>query len=217
MAMALYGLHLKLTLAFPGDDSSWTKISNEKFWPFCDVIYFKDAFHALNHKGEVVACRVLRDKSVRLERVAPQLRETLGACMKYLVESSGDLLQVARDIKLLEEETCLTVGFTVFRWREGWEEVRSLGDRAIFIGVNLSVSVRASDMDECRSNCIYFTDDSVEMYSLCKGGGADMGVYDLEDGSMNCATLYGKEFTFDGLSSNLGPAHIMVKRFLTFS
>ncbi|KAF7145966.1 hypothetical protein RHSIM_Rhsim04G0040700 [Rhododendron simsii] len=67
---------------------------------------------------------------------------------------------------------------------EGWTEKKSLGDNALFLGDNASISVQISEFPEIKANCIYCTDDCWEAYkSFKRGGGRDMGIYNLEDGS----------------------------------
>ncbi|MCD7452862.1 hypothetical protein HAX54_018415 [Datura stramonium] len=62
---------------------------------------------------------------------------------------------------------------------------QELGDRAFFLGANASISVQASQFPGIKPNHIYFTDDFFESY-LCyeEGGGMDMGVCNLADGTI---------------------------------
>ncbi|XP_034203859.1 F-box protein At2g26160-like [Prunus dulcis] len=57
-------------------------------------------------------------------------------------------------------------------------ELESLGDEALFVGDNYSLSVLASKFRGCQPNCIYFTDDSINFrqnaYIAC-----DMGIFNL--------------------------------------
>ncbi|KAK4592012.1 hypothetical protein RGQ29_016475 [Quercus rubra] len=63
------------------------------------------------------------------------------------------------------------------------ERVDSLGDQALFVGDNSSVSLFASSFNGCKANCIYYTDDYVEVFPFTlNGGGYDMGVFSVEDG-----------------------------------
>ena len=62
-------------------------------------------------------------------------------------------------------------------------ETKNLGDVALFLGENSSMSVMASNIAGCQGNCIYF--------SPIKGGFStptyepkDMGVYNLESGTI---------------------------------
>lgn len=70
-----------------------------------------------------------------------------------------------------------------------WIETKNLGDMALFLGDNSSISVLASNFAGCQRNCIYFTQDrnSVTLGNL---GPKDLGVYDLESGSLTtCFTI----------------------------
>ncbi|KAF4375818.1 hypothetical protein F8388_014540 [Cannabis sativa] len=101
---------------------------------------------------------------------------------KYLVEMEsykGDLLQVQRYVYM--ETFRVTTCFDIFKWsfdRSNWEEISDLGDEALFVGDNSSVSVDTSlSSTKCQNNCIYFTND----YSVHSNinNPSDMGVYNL--------------------------------------
>ncbi|KAL8268808.1 hypothetical protein R6Q59_002606 [Mikania micrantha] len=64
-----------------------------------------------------------------------------------------------------------------------WSKITSLGDKAVFLGFNSSFATNAGR--GVKPNCIYFTDDHYEPYlDLPDGGGADVGVYHMVDGSI---------------------------------
>nr|XP_016496506.1 PREDICTED: F-box protein SKIP23-like [Nicotiana tabacum] len=64
-------------------------------------------------------------------------------------------------------------------------ETRELGERAFFLGANASLSVQTSQFPGIKPNHIYFTDDFFESYlGFVEGGGLDMGVFNLADGSI---------------------------------
>ncbi|XP_019237327.1 PREDICTED: putative F-box protein At1g65770 [Nicotiana attenuata] len=64
-------------------------------------------------------------------------------------------------------------------------ETRELGERAFFLGANASLSVQASQFPGIKPNHVYFTDDFFESYAaFVEGGGLDMGVFNLADGSI---------------------------------
>ncbi|KAK8480378.1 hypothetical protein V6N11_074078 [Hibiscus sabdariffa] len=127
----------------------------------------------------------------------------------YLVESCGDLLFVVRfigdyvdwDGTLLSEHDLLTEDcshpkvcpyrtflFHVYKmdFKElKWVEMDTLGDRALFVGGNQSVSVSTWCFLNCKKDCIYFSDDCWEkMEEDYLYGGHDMGIYNLNDGSL---------------------------------
>lgn len=65
-------------------------------------------------------------------------------------------------------------------------ETRQLGDGALFLGANASLSVQASQFPGIKPNHIYFTDDCYEAYSdYEEGGGLDMGVFNLSNGTFD--------------------------------
>ncbi|KAH7834912.1 hypothetical protein Vadar_020868 [Vaccinium darrowii] len=131
----------------------------------------------------------------------------------YLVESCGDCLLVKRHIgefvsdegeavceaDLLSDKCShplvypyKTLEFTVYRLniiQRTWEEVESLGDRALFVGGNHSMSLSTTaaqyPSSHCQRNSIYFTDDYwVRMNEDYSYGGHDMGVFCLDDKSV---------------------------------
>ncbi|KAH0690386.1 hypothetical protein KY290_018621 [Solanum tuberosum] len=64
-------------------------------------------------------------------------------------------------------------------------ETRELGDTAFFLGANTSLSVQASQFPGIKPNHIYFSDYYFVTYlAYEEGGGLDMGVFNLADGSI---------------------------------
>ena len=74
--------------------------------------------------------------------------------------------------ELIEDNPIVTIGFTIVKleWSTEvrskdeykWVNVDSLGDQALFVGDNSSMSLFASSFNGCKANCIYFTDDNVD-------------------------------------------------------
>lgn len=171
---------------------SWIGIENA-FSFSEDVIHFQGLFYAVNIKGEIAICDV-NGSSPQVSIIRPP-RQT-GGDIQYLVGSGDDLFLVTRHLFLqIEYATGIpessgyrTKKFDVLRLNRNepaWEEVRSLGEMALFIGGNSSLSIRASDYPGCVANCIYYTDEYSEFDFLdgpCKGN--DMGVYNVSDGSI---------------------------------
>ncbi|KAH7839194.1 hypothetical protein Vadar_000958 [Vaccinium darrowii] len=116
----------------------------------------------------------------------------------YIVESEGGLLIVVRDGFELDflgdyghdpnfdpfnvDESRIDYGAEEFRLFTvdlnnggGWKDKKSLGDIALFMGDNASISLQASKFSSIKANCIYYTDDCWEAYgSFKRGGGKDM-------------------------------------------
>ncbi|KAH0994319.1 hypothetical protein GBA52_018183 [Prunus armeniaca] len=130
-------------------------------------------------------------------------------CPPYVVKSTkGDLLHVVRFCELKKEDGSsssssssssrgeyITTHFMVFKvppfndeecesYESGeYVELESLGDEALFVGDNYSVSVLASKFGGCQPNCIYFTDDSINFRQNASIA-CDMGIFNLEDGTI---------------------------------
>ncbi|XP_058203102.1 uncharacterized protein LOC131317581 [Rhododendron vialii] len=108
----------------------------------------------------------------------------------YVVESAGVVLIVNRIIRQVSPSTFSkddpyifeTCGFTLFEVDSSekgkWVEKTSLGNSALFLGGNASVSVDASRFQGIKANCIYYTDSF-------KRGGNYMGIYNMEDESLS--------------------------------
>ncbi|CAL1363764.1 unnamed protein product [Linum trigynum] len=114
-------------------------------------------------------------------------------CSVYLYENDPD-----------EHDECVggllprTAGFAVFKLNEDvldWEKVESIGDYALFLGIESGppVFVSPDDYPGCRVNCIYFTDDGSEFHKDDCHGGYDIGVYDIGEDCLetfSCRGLY---------------------------
>ncbi|CAI0396488.1 unnamed protein product [Linum tenue] len=89
-----------------------------------------------------------------------------------------------------------TAAFKVFKLNQDahdWERVDSVGDYALFVGINRASFVSMEEYPGCRTNCIYFTDDYREGHEAHCHGGYDIGVYDVGKGSVepfSCRGLY---------------------------
>ncbi|KAG2657665.1 hypothetical protein PVAP13_1KG199300 [Panicum virgatum] len=115
----------------------------------------------------------------------------------HLLESDGEVLFVRRVLASSMEHSGIPfchhsitehlsiVSFEVYRLDvEGrrWTEVKKLaGDRALFVSPVSSFSVRSSETEGCRSNCIYFVDKKRYCSSCLRDDGNTWGVYSMED------------------------------------
>ncbi|XP_058203103.1 putative F-box protein At1g65770 [Rhododendron vialii] len=108
----------------------------------------------------------------------------------HIVESAGVVLIVHRIFGQVSPSTFSeddpyifeTCRFTVFEFDSSEKgkgvEKTSLGNSALFLGDNASVSVDTSRFPGIKANCIYYTDSF-------KRGGNYMGIYNMEDGSLS--------------------------------
>ncbi|KAI5670749.1 hypothetical protein M9H77_11113 [Catharanthus roseus] len=202
--VAIYGQFRILGFAREGD-KVWTDIPCPSRC-YDDVVFYEGKFYAVDCHGIVIVCEIDDPKSTVIAPAPVGTRDTI---QKYLVESSGDLLLISRERggRLFEggiDDEILpryyTKGFSVLKLEKNnnageeedeakyeypfcWIEVKSLGDRALFLGRNPSVSLSASEFEGLfKPNCIYFTDDNEENFYFEPrgGGGLDMGIFNTE-------------------------------------
>ncbi|CAL5364411.1 unnamed protein product [Camellia sinensis] len=180
----------------------WRFINGKPYRSFQDIIYHKDRFYAMDVWGQVYSCDVRGPSTIMHdESVAPTICVFLHPhSKKYLVESpKGDLWHVIRLIDPAEGGNYWTTKFRVYRLVERdhisssrnrdrlkWVEMDRIGDCALFLGDNHSLSVVASDFPRgCMPNCIYYTDDGTAAFmagtSYDATGAYDIGVYNMVD------------------------------------
>ncbi|XP_060974708.1 uncharacterized protein LOC133039777 [Cannabis sativa] len=128
------------------------------------------------------------DSTVReLAREIPLLHLGL---KRYLVESYGHIILVERFFRWdIKDEIRRT-------WRycmesNNWIHMKSLGEMALFVGDNSSVSVLATRFNGIQPNCIYFTHDEDVICGSSIPMIFDVGLYDLENDEfkLHSATL----------------------------
>ncbi|KAI3469885.1 hypothetical protein Pfo_026548 [Paulownia fortunei] len=132
----------------------------------------------------------------KLARANQTFPSDLYSSQWYLALSCGQMFLVVRyigEFVRYDGEVPLvcpykTVEFHVFKFaadQKNWIEVESLNDFALFLGGNQSIMMSTKEHAELKGNAIYFTDDywdrMDEDYSY---GGHDMGIFKLEDGSI---------------------------------
>ncbi|PHT62737.1 hypothetical protein T459_33400 [Capsicum annuum] len=165
-----------------------------------------DVVLGVHYRSRIVVCDLDGIKT----QVVGELPVDMYTGHFYMLESLGSLVVVLRNGIQLREvkddhdrvpltririegigEEELTYGKTDFQVFQvdlatsKVTEMRELGDIAFFLGAYASLSVQASQFPGIKPNCIYFTDDYFESYFIYEeGGGLDMGVFNLEDGSI---------------------------------
>ncbi|PIA51962.1 hypothetical protein AQUCO_01000082v1 [Aquilegia coerulea] len=200
VVMAIHYYKRLLAIARPGD-KSWITVKTPCHF-FEDIIFYKEQFYAVNVHGAVVVCDI--DQSDLHSPTASVCSETWKSTYhyrqkKYLVEWLAELLLVIKYVIDLDEDEEKekrkelplygTEKFKVYKLdfiNREWEEVTSLGEYCLFLGFNTSVSIFAPDYSKyLKKNCIYFTDDYTHGYlGTQTPGGLDMGVFDMEDKSI---------------------------------
>ncbi|XP_058203098.1 F-box protein SKIP23-like [Rhododendron vialii] len=185
----------------PGD-KSWTDVRISLLY-FHDIIFHEGLFYGVVGRGFVFAFDVWGPNPTRpwIALLAPDMYEGTGMQEQlFIVEAKGVVLMVIRYLSgpyfwddhhyvpdntnrsRVDYRTCrLQVFQAALREQGQWLEITSLGDNAVFLGDNASVSVDASRFPEIKANCIYYTD---EYWEFRKQGGVlkHTGIYCLEDG-----------------------------------
>ncbi|TXG50461.1 hypothetical protein EZV62_022985 [Acer yangbiense] len=158
---------------------------------YCDVICYKGKFYVIDGKGRITAVDIMSDNAVVDKQIANLPKELLAIDFLeklYLVESAGKLLVVIRNGVQPIGESYGTYAFQVLEVdlsTNKWSQFKDLGNRTLFLGDNSSFSVEVLDISNIKPNCIYFTNDCQEIYyDHPKGGGKDIGIYNLQDGSV---------------------------------
>ncbi|PHT53941.1 hypothetical protein CQW23_08403 [Capsicum baccatum] len=195
----------------PGD-LRWTRIIWDQGLDFAaqvDVTYFNGHFYSVDYKGRVLVHDIARPQPATNVIAHLQFNCLDRQGQLYILESLGSLFVVVRHgvqtryaeddgdrfpltyIRMEGEEKDEIYGTTNFRVFQvdlaagKVTETRELGDTAFLIGNNASLSVQASQFSGIKSNHIYFTDDYWETHLFYQeGGGLDMGVFSLADGSI---------------------------------
>ncbi|KAM7257618.1 hypothetical protein ACFE04_013359 [Oxalis oulophora] len=200
--MTSYGIGLPLFAKL--GDKSWTNIHvpNKRYF---DINCYKNMFYAVSETSLYV-CTMDGHlvHSVQVDQLGRNILKhyVWRYPQKYLVESAGELLLVYRkfggsfhDDDETSEIIYMTTSFEVVRCIHKFAtngkidfdfvKVDTLDDQALFVGDNASLSLAATSLNGCREDCIYFTDDSNDFYAATKnGGGYDMGIYNLRDGTI---------------------------------
>ncbi|TVU32634.1 hypothetical protein EJB05_24374, partial [Eragrostis curvula] len=122
--------------------------------------------------------------------VAPLMEQHIPK--RYLIECDGEVLLVrqlrARDEKFpftfCHSQFLRVVGFEVYKLDETgrrWTPLETLNhDRALFVSPESSFAVRASEVEGCRSSCIYFVGEMQRCYLCNKKCASTWGVYSME-------------------------------------
>ncbi|XP_055830978.1 probable F-box protein At1g65740 [Solanum dulcamara] len=178
----------------PGD-LCWTSVHIENPFAFVDFRYFNGKFYILSRCCGLWVVDDLEEghrnnppPSVRSRLVLRINREILRWDYLHLVQVSGVLLFVAQD-----EERARSTGFYKDYRFQVWEldvmtseakEIKMLGDRAIFLGQDASMSVESSKYIGVNPNHIYFINSVAVIFRLQGWSGIDMRTYSLEDGKV---------------------------------
>lgn len=182
-------------------DGVWKFIDDAQ--SYCeDVVYHKGFFYAVSKYGTIAVCDICCGglPNVSFIQTPPQV----GGDMQYLVSLGDELLLVTRYLELgyNVDQRQLDIFYKTTKFRvyklvlngSVWESVGKLDEWALFVGENSSMAFRVCDFEGCKGNRIYFTDDYSEWNYDGVCGEHDVGVYDLDDGSVVALPCYPRKF-----------------------
>lgn len=109
-----------------------------------------------------------------------------------MVELGEDLLLVVRNFSSVsiegQRDAVATKGFEVFRLQMetgDHQELKSLGNCVMFLGLNTSVALGGEGCcPGFRGDCIYFLDDTLNFIGDLAQSVGDAGMFDMSDGSI---------------------------------
>ncbi|KAI8537400.1 hypothetical protein RHMOL_Rhmol09G0020800 [Rhododendron molle] len=169
-------------------DVVWTAIEELKPWRYIDAIFYKEVFYIMDHYGGIFIFDVnlphpkVTELGISPPRLIPYGKSLLIPYGKwYLVEFGGELLQILRTTKFINQ----TADFQVFRLDMSsglvpkWIDVKDLEGGAVFVGLNQSFALSKPNLVGYKGDRIYFTDDDIGSHKLFIRSGNDNGVFNV--------------------------------------
>ncbi|PWA94669.1 hypothetical protein CTI12_AA058030 [Artemisia annua] len=193
-------------------DNKWTSAENGWGGKIYDITYYNGQVYSFDCNKNIRACNVNgKDPTLLVEVVTmPDNvydQEVDGAYIIGLDDNERKRLLVVIREGMFDDidedhescdETYKTKSFQVFDYdleTGKWSKVKDFGTKTLFVGRSSSFWIEDTT-GVVKGNCIYYTDDVVDLYrGSTKGGGRDMGIYHLSDGTI--------EPHFTGESRNL--------------
>ncbi|XP_004288822.1 PREDICTED: uncharacterized protein At1g65760-like [Fragaria vesca subsp. vesca] len=154
-----------------------------------EVIYVEQTFYAVGYFNELLSFDVTSQSYSKIHVIVPEDKPIIGQVKRYIFEGEGKkLFMVQRYTDYVEVEEGfhdrVTKKFRVFELNSAkgeWVEKNSLGDIAVFVGDNSSISVLPSNLSGCQSDCIYFNHDRDHVACLLPPH--DFGAYNVPEKS----------------------------------
>ncbi|XP_022762990.1 F-box protein SKIP23-like [Durio zibethinus] len=166
--------------------NQWTLLENVD--GVQDIVSFNGKFYAIEQKGRTI----IVDISLNVSSLEPVGSPT---SRKFLVQSGDNLLAVEMlfltssysDAESLPNFGISVghkvVGFRIFRMNEEeqkWDEMESLGDQILFLGLRQATSASASEFCWGRGNLIFYSADLSYHPLYCHPEDRHIFVFDLE-------------------------------------
>ncbi|VVB10126.1 unnamed protein product [Arabis nemorensis] len=187
-----------------GSSNQWTRIKNEDFGEFLDIILHNGQVYALDLKGAVwwISLSDLNISQYGPSTPTEEYYEIDHCKDKRLVEYCGDLCILHRFYKKVTVEWYSihktynrTYNFKVYKMDEElgeWVEVSSLEDKALIVDEDSCFTVLASEFHGCLKNAVYFFDDG-DIYGILKLD--DRSIINMTDSSpRSCFQMFSFPF-----------------------
>jgi hypothetical protein len=175
LAVMTYDSSDKMPKIFRCEDNSWMSIPTMPPRSLCgDICIFKGRPCVADENGRTL----MIEENLSISLLA---KPVFGGKMKFLVESKCDLLLVdcyGFDTSPYYDD--IKIRFDVFKLDEKkkkWIQLRTLGDRVLFVDHEFSFSASASDLHVAKGNCIIFTRNS--LYGRCDDLQSAMRIFHL--------------------------------------
>ncbi|XXG72548.1 hypothetical protein AAC387_Pa07g1617 [Persea americana] len=164
-----------------------------------DVIYHKGQFYAVSQVGTVYLLHIEEGFPPCGEKLTSYLDSPICFSLyRYLVPDilTDSMFVITRKVNSVNQGFPVhkTIHFDIYRisLEQGshdkklkkFTKVESLGQRVVFLGYNYPMIVMASQFSGLKGNCIYFTDNIVDSFYYSPFGCCDLGVFNLEDGTV---------------------------------
>ncbi|CAK9184268.1 unnamed protein product [Ilex paraguariensis] len=198
--VVIYSDNRKLA-SFKSGDETWQFFNLTKGYFFSDIIYYEGQLHAINNFGGLMHIDTISGAGKII--IKPTRR--MECRMTYLVKSyERDLLMVQKFMEENEHDDMhyKASDFKIFKMvhstqmrTPSWVEINSIGDQALFVGNNYSLTVSTSDFSGCSSNCIYYTDHylAITGHYVPHGPDDDTGIFNLRDRSFGSHYIADRE------------------------
>ena len=189
IVMVLYEPLSQLAFIRLGKDTRWTYIDKhgDEIYPWIDdVVLIEDKIYAVDIQSRLWAFESTSKSTVDVQLVATEIEDRLRKI--YLVGSKKKGLLMIYRFSEYRPFTRESRKFRIFELKSNdeWIEKNDLGDIALFVGDNDSVSVVASMHSGCQSNCIYFVNDNDRLQGQHIFD--DFGVYNVKSQSVTKPT-----------------------------
>ncbi|XBJ22316.1 hypothetical protein VPH35_000733 [Triticum aestivum] len=179
-------------------------------WGFMDSFYNEDdgLFYVLRSHRSVFTLN-FNGPSLVVKKIMRRVRKGDDPSSMYIMQAPwGDILQIWRwrsyvdsstpvelprdllghnedDIdRYIELRTTEIEVYKVDLENQALVKMTSLADHALFLGYNSSMCFATKDFPTLKPNCVYITDDSVEYVNMCKHNWREIGVWDIENKSL---------------------------------